>query len=84
MKLQLGVVSILSLLPFWPGVLGGQIPRVNGVIGGVRCESLTTETTSQQRILKSVQRTPGKLRGVVENSGICGSLVFFSFAIPRV
>ena len=54
MKLQLGVVSLISLLSFWRSVLGGQIPN---------------------RVSESVKRTPGKLRVVVENSGVCGWLV---------
>lgn len=70
MKLQLGVVYLISLLPFWPGVLGGQIPEVNGVMGGV-----STPGTVSQQVSDSVRRTPGKLRGVVENSGVCGWLV---------
>ena len=75
MKSQLGVVSlILSLLSLWHGVLGGQIPEVNGVLGGV---STTTRNDRQQELLESAraERTPGKLRGVVENSGVCGWLV---------
>ena len=71
MKLQLGVVYLISLLPFWRGVLGGQIPEANGVMGGVS----TLGTVSQQKVSESVKRTPGKLRGVVENSGVCGWLV---------
>ena len=56
------------LLPFWRGVLGGQIPIINGVFGGVLPPSSqheTLETTDSEA-------TVGKLRGVVENSGICG------------
>jgi hypothetical protein len=69
MKLQLGVVSLISLLTF-RGVLGGQIPGVN-VNGGMSAPG----TVSQQEVSGSVKRTPGKLRGVVENSGVCGWLV---------
>jgi hypothetical protein len=75
MKLRLGVVSLISLLSFWRGVLGGQIPEVNGVLGGVT----TTRNVRQREVLESasanLKRTPGKLRGVVENSGVCGWLV---------
>ena len=71
MKLQLGVVSLISLLPFWRAVLGGQIPEVNGVLGGMS----TPGTVRQLEALESVKRTPGKLRGVIENSGVCGWLV---------
>ena len=73
MKLQLGVLSLISILPFWRGVLGGQIPVVNGVLGGVSAPS--PGTLSQQQVSDSVKRTPGKLRGVVEDSGVCGWLV---------
>ena len=71
MKLQLGVVSLISLLPFWRGVLGGQIPEVNGILGGMSAPG----TVAQQVVSESVKRTPGKLRGIVENSGVCGWLV---------
>ena len=74
MKLQPGIFSLISLLPFWRGVLGGQIPEVNGVLGGV-----PDRTVRQREVLESasgtVNRTPGKLRGVVENSGVCGLLL---------
>ena len=80
MKLQRGVFSTLSLLPFWGCVLGGQIPMVNGVIGSHglgHSETINFKTDSQldQQVLKSSQKTPGKLRGVIENSGVCGWLV---------
>lgn len=68
MKLQLRVVSLLSLLPFWRGVLGGRIPEVNVVLG-------VPGTVSKLEVSESVKRTPGKLRSVVENSGVCGWLV---------
>ena len=71
MKLQLGVVSLISLLPFWRAVLGGRIPEANGVLGGTSAPG----TVRQLEISESVKRTPGKLRGVVENSGVCGWLV---------
>ena len=72
MKLQLGVVSLTSLLPFWHGVLGGQIPEVNGVLGGISARTVREREVKESA---SVKRTPGKLRGVVENSGVCGWLV---------
>jgi hypothetical protein len=70
MNLQLGVVSLITLLSFWPGVLGGEIPQVNGVYGGL------SRTVRRREVPESANavRAPGKLRGVVENSGICGSL----------
>ena len=71
MKLQLGVVSLISLLSSWHGVLGtSEIPKVDGVFAGL------SRTVRQREASKSANatRTPGKLRGVVENSGICGWL----------
>jgi hypothetical protein len=70
MKLQLGDFYLMSLLPLCCGVLGGQIPEVNGVLG----DKSDPGTISQQEVSESVnlKRTPGKLRGVVENSGVCG------------
>jgi hypothetical protein len=74
MKLQLGDFYLMSLLPFCCGVLGGQIPEVNGALGGISDRG----TISQREIYESVnsKRTPGKLRGVVENSGVCGPSLF--------
>ena len=67
MKLQLGLVSLISL-PLWRGVFGGQISVIDGVVGGVPVPS---KIRVQHELLKSVVTTPGKLR-VVENSGVCG------------
>ena len=68
MKLQLGIVSLMSL-PFWLGVLGGQMHKHQGLWGGTLTAS---DVVVQREVLKPVRaRTPGKLR-VVENSGICG------------
>lgn len=73
--LLLPLAVLLSVL----GVLGAQMPTVDGVIGGVpssRADTLfgiqvladapANTTTSANSIV-----TPGTLR-VVENSGICG------------
>jgi len=62
----------LALLP-WNGVLGGQIPVVEGVLGGVPAPVLAAAESSQ----KTPMTTPGKLR-VVENSGICGKSVSYA------
>ncbi|KAF8989945.1 serine carboxypeptidase [Cyathus striatus] len=61
--------ALLSLLALGPlaGALAGQIPVVDGVLGGV---SNSTATTSRLKVLSTSATTPGKLR-VVENSGIC-------------
>ncbi|KAF8887450.1 serine carboxypeptidase [Gymnopilus junonius] len=59
-------LALLSL-PF--GVFGGQIPVVDGVIGGVPSDS--SDFVEAVRVpISNVVTTPGKLR-VVENSGIC-------------
>ena len=52
-------------------ISGGQIPVVNGTIG-VRGVKALPETASTP--------TPGKLR-VVENSGVCGGVIFVSLWI---
>ena len=51
-------------------VLGGQIPVVGGVLGGV--PTTVAETIKKADTLTPAATTPGKLR-VVENSGICGT-----------
>ena len=81
MKLHLGVVSLISLLRFWRGVLGGQIPEVNGVLGGVSATTVRLREVSES---VSVKRTPGKLRGIVENSGVCGWLYLHFCTILRL
>ena len=66
-------LSLLSLLPFlpWTVVHSGQIPVVDGVIGGVPGpDSNFVELLAIPQVA-DVVTTPGKLR-VVENSGICG------------
>ncbi|RDX39751.1 alpha/beta-hydrolase [Lentinus brumalis] len=60
------LTSLLAALPA-SSVFGGQIPVVNGVLGG-------TETVASSKFkvadLAPAATTPGKLR-VVENSGVC-------------
>ncbi len=60
------LTSLLAALPA-SSVFGGQIPIVNGVLGG-------TETVASSKFkvadLAPAATTPGKLR-VVENSGVC-------------
>jgi hypothetical protein len=51
------------------GVFGGQIPTVNGVLGGVPSDLGKRSITDISRRVASA-RTPGKLR-ITENSGIC-------------
>lgn len=54
-------------------VLGGQIPVVDGVLGGVPTRTLSKRFKEPSSA--ATTPTPGKLR-VVENSGICGSSQF--------
>ncbi|KAF8072010.1 serine carboxypeptidase [Lyophyllum atratum] len=53
-------------------VLGGQMPVIDGVIGGVTSSShaKSFETKILSNAATNVTTTPGKLR-VVENSGVC-------------
>ena len=62
-------LAFLGLIPAIP-VLAGQIPVVNGVIGGVRPTNTTTNKTPTQQLLSGGATHPGKLR-YVSNSGIC-------------
>ena len=62
------LTSLLAILPV-STVLGGQIPVVNGVVGGVGSRPLSEDGTDPLGVLP-VARTPGKLR-VTENSGVC-------------
>jgi len=56
-------------------VLGGQIPVVGGILGGVPASPPSTEKRPQSL---GMDRTPEKLRVVSSNSGICGKFVSFS------
>lgn len=61
------ITALLAVIPA-SGVLGGQIPVVNGVLGGT-----SHNTNAAVKDLKEdlkVKTTPGKLR-VTENSGVC-------------
>ncbi|KAF9476384.1 alpha/beta-hydrolase [Pholiota conissans] len=62
----LAALAIVSL----PGVLGGQIPIVDGVHGGVPTTKPGPLKAADLGILSSSATTPGRLR-VTENSGIC-------------
>lgn len=75
MKLNNVLTLLISLST--AQVQAGQIPSPDGVLGGV--STSTSEKISTSRILvanagsaASIQRDPNHLRGVVENSGICG------------
>ncbi|KAL0960542.1 hypothetical protein HGRIS_005580 [Hohenbuehelia grisea] len=60
-----GALALLAILPF---AQAGQIPIVDGVVGGVPTGAAIHEDAD--RILSPAATTPGKLR-VVENSGVC-------------
>ncbi|KAF8184211.1 serine carboxypeptidase [Pholiota molesta] len=62
-------LSALTVIPL-QGVLAGQFPVVNGVLGGVPTTVPKTFKTSEILHLSTAATTPGKLR-VVENSGVC-------------
>lgn len=64
------LLSLVATLPVL-GVLGGQMPVVDGVIGGVPS---SPNRVFESQVLSAVATnttTPGKLR-IVENSGVCG------------
>lgn len=69
----------LSLLGLGLGALhvspafAGQVPIVDGIIGGVRSANSTSEKTVEALVsdVQASTPTPGALR-VTENSGICG------------
>jgi len=77
MFLRSALVTIFTL----PSLInGGQVPTVDGVLGGV--SSADAHNSSYKTLTKSGPGdpsacTPGKLRGVVENSCICGGVLLF-------
>jgi hypothetical protein len=74
------LVSIALLLAFaLPALVGGKIPLVDGVIGGVGSSDHDAgkyEASEEATTANAPARTPGKLR-VVENSGVCGTCILF-------
>lgn len=68
---NLGVLPILALLPTLAKC--GQVPVVDGVIGGVPHLSVSQKAANllAEPLRVTNTTTPGKLR-FVENSGICG------------
>lgn len=69
--MMISAVVLVTTALLWPiNVLGGQVPIVDGVIGGVP----STPHALEDSVIESTSAsapTPGKLR-VTENSGICG------------
>ncbi|KAF9063318.1 serine carboxypeptidase [Rhodocollybia butyracea] len=65
---------LLSLLPAFlaavPLSLGGQVPIVDGVYGGVRNLTTSSRGNVKPASLSVTATTPGKIRAV-ENTGIC-------------
>lgn len=86
--MHLQFLALLHLLALSGAVSVGQIPVVDGVIGGVPTEDTASFGSLVQEPLFSNVTTPGKLR-VVEKSGVCGaftlpaSLIFDSFVSQR-
>ena len=83
MIFRFALVTIFAL----PALIrGGQIPVVDGVIGGV--PSGDAHNSSYKTLTGSGSGdpscTPGKLRGVVENSCICGRVLLFTNPPPPV
>lgn len=61
--------AFLAVLPA-SEVLAGQIPVVDGVIGGRRAATAAATTAKVQQLHSDASIVPGALR-VTENSGIC-------------
>jgi hypothetical protein len=74
------VLIVISVLPAL--ISGNQFPIVNQVIGDVPhpdgCNFGTPKGASANN---APAPTPGKLR-VVENSGVCGAVIFFTTHLP--
>ena len=78
MFLRFALVTIFALPVL---ISGSQIPVINGVIGGV--SSGDAHNSSYKTLARSGSSdpsacTPGNLRGVVENSCICGEVPLFN------
>jgi hypothetical protein len=78
-SLKMLLHSVLIAIYALPALIGGmQIPIVDGVVGGVPspdsdiCNFENPKEPFSDNSLPAT--TPGQLRGVVENSGICGGL----------
>jgi hypothetical protein len=71
-------IPALPLLALIQGAIAGQgqIPIIDGVIGGVpNATAFAAPISPDPRPLTISATTPGKLR-VTENSGVCGEFVF--------
>lgn len=63
------VTALLAVLPALPA-LAGQVPIVEGVLGGVRSQAASISAIHDDAKSPKSTPTPGKLR-VTENSGVC-------------
>lgn len=62
------LTALLAIVPNALPALAGQVPVVEGTVGGVR--SVTSKLHADAKSPAKSQPTPGKLR-VTENSGVC-------------
>ncbi|KZP12484.1 serine carboxypeptidase [Athelia psychrophila] len=69
MMLVHSIATLLAVLPF-SGALAGQVPTVNGVVGGV--PKATVQSLAVKPSTATSNVTAGALR-VTENSGVCES-----------
>jgi hypothetical protein len=67
--------SLLLAALALPCALAAQIPVINGVIGGVPSAVVTSTKVKQSTLVSDATSptTPGALRSVKENSGVCGA-----------
>ncbi|KAI0757606.1 serine carboxypeptidase [Daedaleopsis nitida] len=69
--LGLSLLTLTTLLTILPStVLGGQIPIIDGIVGGKNSSSAVANIRFKAADIEPAETTPGKLR-VVENSGVC-------------
>jgi hypothetical protein len=76
--------SIFALFPV-ASVLSGQVPVVNSVVGGVPPRKYLFKPQAQSEATTvAAAASPGTLRGVVENSGICGEYIYIKREVMYV
>lgn len=69
------LATLLALLPI--AVLGGQVPVIDGVYGGVPSTLPKTLTATKA---STAAAAAGSLR-VTENSGVCGTQIHSAFVL---
>jgi hypothetical protein len=76
--LEMHLHSVLIIIYALPALIRGkQIPVVDGVIGGAPSPNPCNPEIPKVPVSDNAPApgpTPGKLRGVVVNSGVCGGL----------